>query len=125
MRLLADEHIGRGLLARLRGAGHAVLAVGETAPGAPDAHVLALAREQGVVLLTEDTDFGELVLRAGRPTSGVILLRLGGLSRGAAAERVVAALARLEVERIGLAGAVATVEPARVRVRMAPGLARS
>lgn len=40
------------------------------------------------VLLTEDTDFGELVVRLGKPALGIILLRLAGEPPMAKAARV-------------------------------------
>ena len=40
--------------------------------------MLQLAVQEGRVLLTEDGDFGELVVRLGKPAIGVILLRLPG-----------------------------------------------
>jgi predicted nuclease of predicted toxin-antitoxin system len=43
-----------------------------------DEDVLALAFASGAVLLTEDTDFGELAVRLGRQHFGILLLRLPG-----------------------------------------------
>ena len=39
-----------------------------------------LQNKQNALLITADTDFGELIYRSGRTSTGVILLRLAGLS---------------------------------------------
>lgn len=41
--------------------GHDVLSARETAPGASDEALLALANQERRVLVTEDKDFGDLV----------------------------------------------------------------
>ena len=63
MELLADESVERQIVEALRGAGHDVLSVAESEPGMPDDEVLALATRKRAVLVTLDTDFGELVFR--------------------------------------------------------------
>jgi predicted nuclease of predicted toxin-antitoxin system len=60
----------------LREKGHDVLFVGDVMPGSSDEEVLASAESDGRILITDDKDFGQLIFRLGRPTSGVILLRL-------------------------------------------------
>jgi len=42
--------------------------------------VLKQANQHGVVLLTADKDFGELVYRDRRYTCGIVLIRLSGLT---------------------------------------------
>ena len=59
----------------LRTAGHDVTAVVELAPAAADDVVLALARGEGRILLTEDKDFGQLAYAGWHGTAGVILIR--------------------------------------------------
>ncbi len=62
MRFLADENVSRYVVEQLRAAGFDVAAIGLTNPGASDTDVLATARREGRVLITEDRDFGELVI---------------------------------------------------------------
>jgi predicted nuclease of predicted toxin-antitoxin system len=58
--------------------GHDATRIGEDYPGSiPDEQVLAIARAEGRMLITDDRDFGELVIRSGLPHAGVIYLRLG------------------------------------------------
>jgi predicted nuclease of predicted toxin-antitoxin system len=74
--LLADECCDALLVEGLRSDGHDVLYIKEIAPGATDDTVLQLASDQQQVLLTEDKDFGELVVRLKRPAYGIVLLRI-------------------------------------------------
>jgi predicted nuclease of predicted toxin-antitoxin system len=81
MNLLADESVERQVVQRLRRDGHEVLYVAEMEPGITDEAVLKRANELAALLVTADKDFGELVFREGRLSSGgVLLIRLAGLS---------------------------------------------
>lgn len=89
MNLLADESVERQIVERLRRDGHTVLYVAEMKPGITDAAVLGRANDATAILLTVDKDFGELVFREGRLSSGgVVLLRLAGLSSESKAQAV-------------------------------------
>lgn len=113
MRFLADESCDFAVVTALRSAGYDVSAVGETNPGAKDPAVLAHARSEGRVLLTEDKDFGLLAYAGGHETAGVILIRFPGNARSSLGEAVVSIVAELG-DRI--AGAFVVVEPGRARV---------
>lgn len=76
MNFLADECCDGLLVEGLRKAGYDVLYVKETMPGADDPTVLQSAFDQNRILITEDKDFGELVVRFKLPAKGLILLRL-------------------------------------------------
>jgi predicted nuclease of predicted toxin-antitoxin system len=80
MRFLADECIDAAIVGRLRAAGHDVRYVAESDAAADDDAVLRLAVDEARILLTEDKDFGEIVLRS-LPATGVILLRIGSGNR--------------------------------------------
>ncbi len=71
MILLADESVDRQIVERLRTDGHAVRYIAEIEPGISDDIVLDMAYQETDVLLTADKDFGELVFRQGRLTSGI------------------------------------------------------
>jgi predicted nuclease of predicted toxin-antitoxin system len=73
---LADECCDAPVVAGLRQDGHDVLFVMETARGADDQTVLQLAAGEDRILLTEDKDFGDLVVRLGLPAYGIVLLRM-------------------------------------------------
>jgi predicted nuclease of predicted toxin-antitoxin system len=74
--LLADECCDALLVGGLRGDGHDVVYIRESAPGSDDQAVLQLAVSQQRILITEDKDFGELVVRLKLPAYGIILLRV-------------------------------------------------
>jgi len=76
VRFAADECCDAVLVAGLRADGHDVWYVMEAARGADDRTVLQNAQAEQRILLTEDKDFGELVVRLGLPTYGVLLLRM-------------------------------------------------
>ena len=61
-------------------------------PGVSDEIVLDLANRERYLLLTVDKDFGELVFLQRRLMSGVILIRLTGLSPMNKAEVIALAL---------------------------------
>jgi len=73
---LADECCDALLVAGLRSDGHDVLYIKEIAPGSDDQAVLAMAAGQQRILLTEDKDFGELVVRLKLPAYAIVLLRI-------------------------------------------------
>jgi predicted nuclease of predicted toxin-antitoxin system len=88
MKFVADENVDLPIIARLRADGHEVQAVIEVSAGISGEDVLRQANQQGVVLLTGDQDFGELVYRDNRYNCGIILIRLAGLSNFEKAEMV-------------------------------------
>jgi predicted nuclease of predicted toxin-antitoxin system len=117
MRFLADENVSRLVVERIRAAGFDVSSVRETTPGAPDKDILDAADRDDRVLITEDRDFGELVVRQRLKVRGVILLELDRLPSAAEAE-LVADVVRIHASK--LTGNLLVVEPARVRVRPLP-----
>lgn len=80
MIFLGDESVDYQIIERLRAQGLDVLYVAEMDPGVSDELVLNEANLRNAVLITVDKDFGELVYRQKRLHTGVILLRLWGLS---------------------------------------------
>ncbi len=75
VKFLKDECTGKRLAVLLKNAGYDVLFVGDWKPSASDDEVLQKANEEGRILITDDKDFGELVFRLGKPSSGIILIR--------------------------------------------------
>jgi predicted nuclease of predicted toxin-antitoxin system len=117
MRFLADESCDVVVVRALRSAGHDVLSVAESARGAKDPVVLALAREEQRVLLTEDKDFGWLVYAAGQGALGVVLFRFPARARRLLEAAVLHAVGRLGEH---LADSFTVVEPGRIRVSRTP-----
>ena len=117
MRFLADENVSRFVVAGLQAAGFDVVAVALTSPGVSDSDVLAAARREGRILITEDRDFGELVVRQRLSVQGVVLLELDRLSNAVEADLVVSVLSK-NTEK--LPGNLLVIEPGRVRIRPLP-----
>jgi len=114
MRFLADENVSRLVIERLRNDGHDVVSIAETTPGTPDDDILNAAGADDRILITEDRDFGELVIRQRLALRGVILLEMDRLANATEAEAV-ADIVSAHAER--LAGNLVVVEPGRIRVR--------
>jgi len=117
VRLFADECVAGSIIERLRSGGFDVVKVADVCPTADDDQVLAEAFRDGRVLITADKDFGELVVRLGHRTLGVVNLALGDLT---AATRARIAAARLSELGDRILGNIVTIEPGRVRVRPLP-----
>ncbi|HMQ45862.1 MAG TPA: DUF5615 family PIN-like protein [Saprospiraceae bacterium] len=79
-KFLADESVDFRLVKSLRLSEYDVEAVIETHAGITDEEVLELANKLNAILITEDKDFGELTYRLKKPSKGIILLRLSGVS---------------------------------------------
>ena len=70
MKLLMDENVSRRVAERLQFDGHTVIFGQHIAAGKPDHEVLALASSLGTIVVTEDNDFGDLVMRQHLPSAG-------------------------------------------------------
>ena len=75
MRFLAHESCDFALVTALPEIGHDVVAIAEQSPGIEDEQVIIRAKLEGRIVLTEDSDFGQLVYAAGLQASGVIFIR--------------------------------------------------
>lgn len=115
MNLLADESVDRQIVERLRQEGHDVLYIAEVEPSISDNVVFDRANEKLALLVTGDKDFGEIVFRDNRLSSGgVVLLRLAGLSAEKKAEIVSDAFREYEAE---FANHFNVVAPGKIRIR--------
>jgi predicted nuclease of predicted toxin-antitoxin system len=75
---LANENISRASVVILRRAGHDVVWVAESFPSIKDEKVLALAKISNRIIVTFDSDYGDLIFNKGlSPPLGVIFLRIG------------------------------------------------
>jgi predicted nuclease of predicted toxin-antitoxin system len=117
MKFVADENIDLPIIARLRNDGHEVHAVMEMSAGISDDEVLKQANRQGVVLLTGDKDFGELVYRDKRYNCGIVLIRLSGLHNNEKAE-IVASVIRDHASELENAFTVISHRNLRIRPRI-------
>jgi predicted nuclease of predicted toxin-antitoxin system len=114
MNFIADESVDSQIVDWLRQDGHLVWYVAEMEPGISDGVVLDLANQKAAPLLTADKDFGELVFRRHRPMSGIVLIRLAGLSPTHKAEIVASSVNQHIAE---LSHAFTVITPGVIRIR--------
>ena len=80
-RLLIDQCVSRRMADASFGPTAELVYVGDIASGAPDEDVLALARREHRILVTEDYDFGRLIFaERAPPPPGLIHLALAGMT---------------------------------------------
>lgn len=119
MRFLIDECLRRDLAEALNHHGHdATHVVDAGLLGAPDPEVMKLAVAERRVLVSADTDFGELLAKSGSSAPSVILFR-GQSHEVAHLSRLLIAVLP-EVEDDLVQGAVVVVARDRLRVRRLP-----
>jgi predicted nuclease of predicted toxin-antitoxin system len=112
--VVADEGVDGPVVQRLRNEGHDVVYVAELSPGVTDDEVLRHSNDRDALLLTTDRDFGELVVRQRLVHSGVVLLRLAGLTNTTKAT-IVAEVFREHAPE--LHGAITVISAGHVRIR--------
>ena len=86
MKILADESVDHPVFDYLKGKGFNIKHISFIKGGLQDADVLDMARKQKRILLSVDKDFGELAFRAKKPSYGIVLYRLSGLTNSEKAE---------------------------------------
>ena len=112
---LSHQVIAHGL----RDAGHDALHVMDIGLlHAPDDDILARSSRDGRILVSADTDFGEILADTGQPAPSLIPLRLRRYGPHLQLQRLLACLSSVEADMTE--GAIAVVEAARVRVRRLP-----
>jgi predicted nuclease of predicted toxin-antitoxin system len=115
MRFLANENIPAASIDRLRTDAHDILSIGDTTPGITDREVLQKAVDQHRVVLTFDSDYGELIFRRNLPRPpGVIFYRFTPESPEEAGELTLTLVDDPDIE---LDGMFSVVQRSAVRQR--------
>lgn len=119
MRFLLDECLSQRLVSLLAAAGHDVIHVVDSGlAGRVDDDILEAARVEGRVLVSSDTDFGELLVRQDAPLPSLILFRQGNRAPEHQAETL---LGNLEQVADDLdAGAIVVFTNDNIRIRELP-----
>jgi predicted nuclease of predicted toxin-antitoxin system len=120
VRLLIDANLSPRLAARLRAAGHDAVHVADIGMlAASDQAILAHAASSGLVIISADTDFGELLAVSGATRPSVVLLRSADhLTPGQQATLLIANLPAVAAELDS--GAAVSIARGRLRVRPLP-----
>lgn len=113
MKLLLDSCVWGGAKPELIASGHDVIWVGEWDSDPGDEEILAIAAQEGRILVTIDKDFGELAIVQDRIHCGIV--RLVNFSARKQASVCLQVIDRYSQEL--LAGAIVTAELGRVRIR--------
>lgn len=120
MRFLLDENQSPFMAMLLGASGHDALHVRDVGlTAAPDSEILQYANAHGQIIISGDTDFGDLLALGDATGPSLVLLRRQQGRR--AAEVVALILANLDVIADDLdAGAVVVVDDERLRIRRLP-----
>jgi predicted nuclease of predicted toxin-antitoxin system len=119
MRFLVDEAFSHRVAELLRAGGHDSVHVAELGLlGQPDERIMAAAVAETRIVVSTDTDFGQLLALGRHPGPSIVLLRKAPHRPEQQAGIILAAAA--EVEEPLAAGAVAVIVGDRIRLRMLP-----
>ena len=120
MRFLLDENQSPVMVELFARLGHDAVHVRDVGLArSSDTAILAAARDDNRVVVSGDTDFGDLIASTNAASPSVVLLRRQGQRR--AAEVVALLVANLDAVAADLeAGAVVVLDADRVRVRRLP-----
>ena len=76
MKFLANENIPISSVTHLKSHGFDITAIGLDNPSISDKEVMKIASDEERIILTYDSDYGELIFKHGyRPDAGVIFIR--------------------------------------------------
>jgi predicted nuclease of predicted toxin-antitoxin system len=119
VKFLVDECLPPSMAGMLRAAGHdCVHAYELSLGGQPDEQIMALADRENRILISADTDFGELLANAPVLAPSVILLRRTDKRAGSLAAVVIANLEQVTEDLA--AGALIVISDTRIRARRLP-----
>lgn len=119
MKFLIDECLSVRLAATLCAYSHDAIHVTDRGlNGKSDTDVMALAVAENRIVISADTDFGELLAASGTAAPSLILLRGFG---GRPDTRIRVILANLaQLEEYLRAGAIVVINERRIRIRLLP-----
>jgi predicted nuclease of predicted toxin-antitoxin system len=119
MKLLVDMNLSPRWVTLLSDAGFEALHWSAVGRGnVPDSEIMAYAAEHNCVVLTHDMDFGGILAATHGEKPSVVQLRTDDVSPQPVGPQVIAAIRHMESELE--AGALLTVDPQRLRVRLLP-----
>ena len=116
MRFLIDRCAGTLIAQWLRAQGHDVAESRERGPDPSDHILLAWAAQESRILVTIDTDFGQLVFVEGLPHSG--LVRLPDVRSNERLQIIQELIERFQSELE--AGSIITVRGGKIRISQSP-----
>ena len=119
MKLLLDQGLPRGAVAELRALGLDAVHVSDLGmASATDSEIIALARADGLTVVTLDADFHALLALSDAVAPSVVRVRIEGLRSGPLSALIFRVVTACRNEL--LAGAMVTVDDGSVRIRALP-----
>jgi len=114
---LVDESCPRVVVEVLRTAGHDVRYAAETDRRADDKDLVTLAQSEGRLIITEDFDFGELLVRHQLKAPGAIVMHL---PKAGPNERAARLIGVLDLPNMMFSGRLTVISARKVRQRILP-----
>lgn len=114
---LVDECCPRAIVEALRAAGHDATYAADTNRRAEDQDLVVLAQKEGRVIVTEDFDFGELLVRRQLKAPGAIVLHL---PRSTPSERAARLIEVLTTTNLSFENHLTIVSARQIRQRVLP-----
>ena len=120
MRFLLDVHIATSIARALSNKGHDVIRAALAHSDWADDRLLALAVAEERVLVTQDSDFSDLIFaRSAPPPPAILYLQCAPQDQPKMAGRVIETL---ETDRVD--GHIVVIRPASTRYRPLPGMSK-
>lgn len=119
MKILVDMNLSPRWIDRLNDAG--IEATHWSSVGtnnASDAEIMAFAKVNGYVVMTHDLDFSAILAATGGEKPSVVQIRSEDVSPATICQQIVLALLQMRTELE--TGALLTIDPVRLRVRLLP-----
>jgi predicted nuclease of predicted toxin-antitoxin system len=124
MKVLIDMNLSPGLAAVISRAGHEAVHWSEVGdPSATDHEIMAFARENDYIVLTNDLDFGAILASTQGVKPSVVQVRADDVRPGAIGQAVIDTLRQASAELHS--GALVTLDAGRTRIRVLPFPSRS
>ncbi len=114
MKFLANENFPKASYDILLAEGYEIEHIGETNPSISDEEVMKIALKERRVIITFDTDYGELVSKRGLPAVGVIFLRMQEFTPDMPAQVIIDLM---RMEEVSLEGFFTVVDEGKLRQR--------
>lgn len=121
MKFLVDSAVSPEVAEGLRRSGHDAVHTRDCGlASANDETILERAAREGRIVVTSDTDFGELLAQSAGKQPSIILFRRTSGKPLEENSLLAKALAKPEVREVLEAGGIIVVDPRRVRIRKLP-----
>ena len=117
MKFLADESVDFPIVKLLRENNFEVDYIAEIKPGITDKQVINLANQKKRILITADKDFGEIVFRQRKISSGIVLYRLSGLANKEKSEKI---LSLIYEHQSSIEGNFTVITQKQIRIKNLP-----